>query len=270
MTDYKKQFIDVFNAVSRHKGWQSTFDDFLTAAVAAIHNSVVNVEALEKEYMDVVNRHSNEDMYKFTQLLGITALALETHQDFLGAIYMELGMGNARLGQFFTPYHISSLMSKLSGGTKFEIPERGYFTMLEPTCGSGGMIIAKAEEVRSHGLSPKDVMFAVAIDLSAMAYKMAYIQLSLLEIPAEVVHGNSLSLEYYRVLRTPAFYYYGWYDRLNTDAEAAETGQNESLPLDVMGNIGSPVPGVLEEHIAGLLGDFICMIDEDDVDDIAA
>lgn|GEM_PF-1754836 len=40
---------------------------------------------------------------------------------------------------------------------------------------------------------------------------MAYVQLSLLGIPAEVIHGNSLSCEVFRSYKTP-FHYLGMWD----------------------------------------------------------
>lgn len=67
--------------------------------------------------------------------------------------------------------------------------------MFESACGAGGMCIAVAEAMTERGLNYRACAHITAIDVDATAVHMAYIQLSLLHVPASVVHGNSLSLE---------------------------------------------------------------------------
>lgn len=59
---------------------------------------------------------------------------------------------------------------------------------------------------------------------------MTYLQLSLLHIPAIVVHGNALSLEEWGHWYTPAHILGGWRARLAREA-ARETGESEALAL---------------------------------------
>ncbi|HFD6144905.1 hypothetical protein RIU81_18720 [Salmonella enterica subsp. enterica serovar Gatineau] len=54
----------------------------------------------------------------------------------------------------------------------------------------------------------------VCVDVDPVAAVMCFIQLTLLGIPAEVITGNSLSLQNTRALRTAAYYLNGWLNRL--------------------------------------------------------
>lgn len=59
---------------------------------------------------------------------------------------------------------------------------------------------------------------------------MTYLQLSLLHIPAVVVHGNALSLEEWGHWYTPAHILGGWRARLARET-AFDEGEAESLAL---------------------------------------
>lgn len=52
------------------------------------------------------------------------------------------------------------------------------------------------------------------MDVDATAAGMLYLQLAYLEIPAEVVTGNSLTLSVRRVNRTPLWYIGNWEQRI--------------------------------------------------------
>lgn len=69
-------------------------------------------------------------------------------------------------------------------------------------------------------------MIAQAVDIDSLCVYMCYIQLSLLYVQTEVIHGNSLSLEIWDVWRTPAFYLEKSYIHLN------EIGKKEVPALD--------------------------------------
>ena len=79
-------------------------------ATLSLHNVIAKDENVEKEYLKIIGKYENNK--KFAELFVITTLALEEkHQDFLGDIFMNAGFGNVRGGQFFTPYHLSKMMS---------------------------------------------------------------------------------------------------------------------------------------------------------------
>ena len=59
--------------------------------------------------------------------------------------------------------------------------------------------------MREYGVNYQAVMEVQAIDIDVLCVDMCYIQLTLLHISAEVIHGNSLSFEVFRVWYTPSY-----------------------------------------------------------------
>ena len=68
------------------------------------------------------------------------------------------------------------------------------------------MVIAFAESLKDDGYNYQHQLYVEAIDIDELCFKMTYIQLSLLGIPARVIRGNSLSVEYYEILYTPFYF----------------------------------------------------------------
>lgn len=83
--------------------------------------------------------------------------------DVLGNIYMQSGMGSKITGQFFTPYHLSLLMARMT--TMQNYNENEKFHVNEPTCGGGGSIIAVAQVLKENNVNYQNVMEVVAQDL---------------------------------------------------------------------------------------------------------
>jgi len=106
--------------------------------------------------------------------------------DMLGYIYMHLELGSKRSGQFFTPYHLCSLMAKISDF------EQEIIAINEPTCGAGGNIIAFAEAMKQRGVNYQNRMIAICQDIDIKAVYMTYVQLSLYGIPAIVYQTDTL------------------------------------------------------------------------------
>ena len=203
---------------SRHE----VFADFLELSCLAISNAVDKPQfaAREARYLEIAKKYPREDFERFPPMLGCLTLAMEQcHatgelEDVLGAIYMQLDLGNDGAGQFFTPYHVSQLMARLLVGDGAEARAKGFLDIMEPTCGAGGMVIAMADALRQAGLNHQQAMHATCIDIDPRCAHMTYLQLSLLHIPAVVVHGNSLSLEVWSRWHTPAHVLGGWRHRL--------------------------------------------------------
>jgi type I restriction-modification system DNA methylase subunit len=84
------------------------------------------------------------------------------------------------------------------------IEEKGYLTVDEPAAGSGGMILALAQALKRRGYDSETQLYVQATDINALAYWMCFIQLSLANIPANVIRGNSLSLETFETSWTMA------------------------------------------------------------------
>lgn len=205
--NHEKEFIKKFNSISgRHSRYQ-VFHDWVTMASSAliVRGCPSEAERSEAEYMAIVPKYNRDELQIFSELLSITAMALiDEPQDFLGSVFMQSELGNDRMGQFFTPYSLSYAIAEMM---IHDIDvSKDLVTVSEPACGSGGMVIAFCEAARKRGISPQWQTYTIATDLSEVAARMAYIQLSLSGIPAHVVWGNTISLQVFREWSTFAFW----------------------------------------------------------------
>lgn len=214
--NYNKQtFISLFNSISRHRHRYEVFKDFVIMSAIAMHNAVCKSDTLEKEYMEIVAKYKKEEVNGLCELLAnlIELLQIEP-ADVLGPLYMELELGNLNNGQFFTPHDISLLMAKVTYGDVLEYLDKPFITLSEPACGAGGMVLAFVNEMLKKGLDPAEKICCQCIDIDRLAGLMCYLQLSLWNVPAEIVIGNTLSMEFREVYYTPAYYLYDWKTRL--------------------------------------------------------
>lgn len=218
----------------------SVFADFCELSALSMSNVVdkVQFEAREERYMRIVKGYSAAEVEVFPKLLAhLVEWLSDGMDDCLGKLLMQLELGNHHAGQFFTPFSVSSLMPRISMGcVKKQVERDGFITVCEPACGAGGMVIAAAEAVMEQGVNYQKAMHVTAIDIDATAVHMTYLQLTLLHIPAIVVHGNALSLEQRAHWVTPAHVLGGWDWRLRKRAEqdrASEETRHEVPLLEI-------------------------------------
>lgn len=212
--DYLKEFTAKLQSLDRSKRIYEVFKDFLTLSTCALAQPFYRSDKIEQEYLETVNKYTKKQAEKFSQLLAFLIEALtEKYQDFLGQVYMQLNLGNAVNGQFFTPYNISQFMAEINF-TEVEnnLKEQELITLLDPCCGSAGMIIAFAETMKNGAYNYQNQLFVEVIDIDEMCFMMAYIQLSLYGIPARVMLGDSLAWKFSKVLYTP-FYFVNGFER---------------------------------------------------------
>jgi hypothetical protein len=257
----QKELVKLIQSFSHGHHIHTVFSDFVELSALAISNSVdrAQFDAREKRYLDIVGKYKREEVAKFPQMLGLLVESFELRvaiigkpmsstqltggglTDVLGETYMMLGLGNDRAGQFFTPYTVSRMMSMmLMGDSGAEVQRRGFIRLQEPACGAGGMVIAAAELLLAGGHNYQQAMHATCIDIDPCCVHMAYVQLSLLHIPATVVHGNALSMEVWGTWYTPAHVLGGWTFRLRRRVEADQLRETVAHERD------EPV----EEHAA--------------------
>lgn len=213
--DHKKEFCKVVGQLAGKYGRHEVFTDFCEAAALSLRQTFERSEKNERAYLDLINRYEPGEQPRFAELLALTVEALtEQPRDFLGECFHELELYNQYKGQYFTPFDISRMMARISlAGVEEQIQRRGYIELNEPTCGSGGMVIAAAEEFKARGLNPLNTLFAVAQDIDRKCCNMAYIQLSLLAIPAAVIWGNTLLVECREQWLTAGYFLGPWADR---------------------------------------------------------
>lgn len=210
--DYLKEFISKLHNLDKAKRINEVFKDFLILCTCSLAQPFYRSYEIEQRYLNTVKQYTKEQAEEFSKLLALLVMALEEkHQDFLGQVYMQLNLGNVANGQFFTPYNVSKMMSEICFiDIEKQLEEKDFITLSEPCCGSGGMIIAYAETLKEHGYNYQYQLFVEAIDIDEMCFMITYIQLSLLGVGAKVIHGDSLTLNFHKVLYTPFYFVNGF------------------------------------------------------------
>ncbi|HKR46628.1 MAG TPA: N-6 DNA methylase [Paraburkholderia sp.] len=227
--EHQRELVSLINKFSYGHHLDTVFRDFVEMAALAISNRVdrAQYDAREKRYMEIVGKYKPEEVQRFPAMFAALTGTFEVRvqgmingdgiglTDVLGETYMMLGISNDRSGQFFTPYAVSKLMAGMIGGdAAARADAQGFARVQEPACGAGGMVIATAEAFHDAGLNYQESMHATCVDIDPCCVHMAYVQLSLLHVPAIVVHGNTLSMQVWGQWYTPAHVLGGWNQKL--------------------------------------------------------
>jgi type I restriction-modification system DNA methylase subunit len=195
--EHQRNLVQLIKKFSYGHHLHTVFADFVESCATSISNAVdqQQFQAREKRYMEIVGKYSRDEVGLFPQMLAELTLSLERRvanmreaarhcgstaglTDVLGETYMLLELGNARAGQFFTPYRVSKLMATMmigDGGST--VREEGFMRLQEPACGAGGMVIAVAESLHDAGLNFQQAIHATCIDIDPCCVHMAYVQL---------------------------------------------------------------------------------------------
>jgi hypothetical protein len=97
------------------------------------------------------------------------------------------------------------------------------------------MVLALAEAMKDAGHNYQQFLHVTAIDIDRRAVHMAYIQFALLHIPAVILEGNTLSLEFRDEWKTPAHFLGDW------DAKFKIADQIEQMKA-FLSSATAPVP----------------------------
>lgn len=187
-------FRKILERVSYHHSTRTVFDAFVRFAACALAYGT-----REAEYLEEAKRWDKAELGLFAEALGALVLEMETRpfEDILGRYYLEFALstkGQQWNGEFHTPKPICDLMAQTTLGDVESLPKEEPITVCEPACGAGAMILSVgqvcAPEVRRR-------LRVTAIDVNRTACDMAFINTTLWGIPTRVIHGNSLSLEYW-------------------------------------------------------------------------
>lgn len=219
-----------------HRLWS----DWIASSAIAIANAVDRRpevwRAREDEYMRIVQLHGAAAMGVFAEMFALLVEGLEhLPQDVLGSVYMALELGNDGAGQFFTPYSLCQLMASMTmqpEALRAEVEASGWITISEPAVGGGAMLIACIEQILQAGLNPSEHVHMTAVDIDRQVLMMAYIQLSLLGVPAVCVVGDTLRMQEREHWFTPVHVVGGW-DwrlRLRSIAKAVEDLEQTERP----------------------------------------
>jgi len=205
----------------------TVFRHFVELSAITLSNVAdpINKETREQQYLAIVTQYKPEQFQQFPPLFGMLALCLEHEPtDVLGRLYHRLEIQNDQAGQFFTPYPVCQAMAKmLVHDAKHLVEEQAFIRAQEPCVGSGAMVIALAQALREEGINYQQCLHVTAIDLDIVAVHMAYVQCTLLHIPAMIRHGDTLRGETYSVWRTFAHVMGFWDTKLARDPRSLPT-----------------------------------------------
>lgn len=218
----------LFKTVSQGQALWQTFSDFIEMAAIAISNGVDWGQSQDREdkYLTLINKYSEKQRPLFGQMLGELVLAMDAAVkleggpiDILGPLYHQLELHNKWTGQFFTPVNICEMMGQLllgDGHIEQKLKRHGHISLDEPCTGSGAMVLGfvKALHLRNKAFNYQTQLLVSARDIDLKCVHMTYIQLSLYNIPAIVVHGDTISLQEWDRWYTPAYVLGGWPEKI--------------------------------------------------------
>jgi N-6 DNA Methylase len=130
--------------------------------------------------------------------------AAQNYYDLLGGVYMQLGQGDKRFGQYFTPWNVAKMMAEMTLADGFKPPGPGEppLTFYEPCVGSGVMILAAAEtiEERFPGTIARGGVEFYGMDLDPCCIAMCRLNMKLHGIGRVVQRFEDLTLPQRRML----------------------------------------------------------------------
>ncbi len=126
--DHQKAFISLFNQTARYHKRHKVFEDFVSCSVIALENRLQFSEAREQKYLRIVSGHEKQDVINIAHLLAHVIEGLEQgFCDFLGSVFMQLG------------------------NVKALFENKSFFTLREPACGAGSMVLAMTDTLNRSG-----------------------------------------------------------------------------------------------------------------------
>lgn len=200
----KKLFIKTVDSLCGRRNRWEVWKDMIWMFATTISNAVDAEyrEIREKQFHDVAKHYSETEMNTFAELFAQLVMIYEHGErigfrDFLGELYMELGLGNDAGGQFFTPYDVCKCMAEMTmqeDDVKGKVDQQGYITINDCACGAGATLIAAADIMLiKYKINYQQTALFIAQDIDYTTGLMCYIQLSLLGCAGYVHIGNTLT-----------------------------------------------------------------------------
>lgn len=193
----QKELVRIFDdACGRNNRW-TVWGDFIVMAAISISNTVdkSHAESREDMYRTLVKKYNKRELDCLVRMFALIVEAMDEDpdQDFLGDLYMSLGLGNEKSGQFFTPYSVCKAMAKMNGNITAEVEKKGWISVNDPACGAGALLVAFVNECKLLGINYQTSVLCVAQDIDFVTGCMCYIQLSLLGCPGYVVIADTIA-----------------------------------------------------------------------------
>lgn len=205
---YSKDFLNEFNKLTRTHRPFDVWRDFVIMFACAISNPLdkFHYKDREERYLSIIHKYSKDEQMIFPKLAAYTTMALDANpeQDFLGKMFMDLGLGNNSAGQFFTPYSVCQLMadvvtSDLDNNLQDKLEKQGYISLADECCGAGATLIAAINTIKRKmekampSMNFQRHLLVVGQDIDETVALMCYIQISLLGVAGYIKVGNSIT-----------------------------------------------------------------------------
>jgi len=173
----------------------TVFIDWLDLMLYALTADDENYLAIVKSY-DNNREKGRRPIDHFTKAFALLMVEMQkTNNEILGEIYMILGVNNMHLSQYFTPAPICDFMARIVGS--------GKGNAIDPACGTGAMLIARAKITTSEDLYDS-VFYGQDIDYTCV--KMTALNMLFFNLNGFAICGNTLAFEArsaYQTVRTP-------------------------------------------------------------------
>lgn len=198
--------------ISRHE----LLSDVFECGAIAVSNKFdfKNANQREEKYLNIMKKHDKDTRMLIQELFAMIYALLSSQiyngfADYLGELYMSSETSNSRAGQFFTPYNISKACAECLLDENIitqKMTDDEILTLNEPSCGSGGMIIAAVDKLYNHyHFNISRNLFVECSDIDSRCVHMCYLQLGLAGVPAVIYKQNTLTLETWEEWFTPAY-----------------------------------------------------------------
>jgi len=189
-------FKDAAGGQNYFETWNAFISSLAGYIATASHNDCAWLRERSDAAMASLPKRTIDSIPKLHEAV-IEAFEENPRQDLLGDAYMRIGIGSKDNGQFFTPYHVSSLCARMAvseESAREQIVRHGYVTISEPAVGGGANVIAAAHALLDMGINyQKQALFEVQ-ELSELTALTCYVQMSLLGMAGVVYVGNTLAM----------------------------------------------------------------------------
>lgn len=180
-------FKTLFEKAAYGSHYAKAFDDFLTMCICCFSiNPETKLSYYEDEYLRIIEPYkANNTLKYFPELLAEMVVYMEENKDssqgndLLGEFFQQ-EITKGRNGQFFTPFHITDMMTQMAKGE-----ETKSMNVLDPACGSGRMLLAFGKQ----SVIPHCYYGA---DIDPLCAKMTTINLFLNGLMGEVICADAL------------------------------------------------------------------------------
>lgn len=187
MTEKLSTFENEFLKISNRLGVGSVFSDFLQISICAL-----SLGQKEDLYFETIKKYSKAELNQMAKAFAAMTIEMDNKgtglNDVLG-VFFTMNVTRGENGQYFTPQNICELMAHMLGSS--EVADR----IIDPTCGSGTMLLAKEKVHRRDEKPFKNKYFGA--DLDRRCAMMTAINFCMNSMSGEVAWMNSLSNQYF-------------------------------------------------------------------------